>query len=87
MYIGTSTVTSKGQITMPDKIRKKRGFKGGMQVIFIDTEAGVLVKKATDLKAIFEPFEEITKKEGLTRTKLAKEILTEKQHTLELLKK
>ncbi|MBI4210640.1 MAG: AbrB/MazE/SpoVT family DNA-binding domain-containing protein [Candidatus Diapherotrites archaeon] len=87
MYIGTSRVTSKGQLTIPNEIRKKRGLSDGMKVIVIDTEAGVLVKKASDLKEIFAPFEEIAKKEKLNRGKLAGEIQAEKLRTLGLFRK
>ncbi len=82
MYIGTSRVTSKGQLTIPNEIRKRRGLGSGIKVIVIDTEAGVLVKKASDLEGIFSPFEEIARKEKLTRGELAREIGTEKLRTL-----
>jgi len=82
MYIGTSRVTSKGQLTIPNEIRKKRGLGSGMRVILIDTEAGVLVKKASDLKGIFGPFDEITKKEKLTRSGLDKEINAQRDRTI-----
>ena len=87
MYIGTSRVTSKGQLTIPNEIRKRRGLSNGMKVIVIDTEAGVLVKKASELKDIFSPFEEIARKEKLTRARLAREISAEKLKTLEHFRK
>lgn len=47
----------------------------------------VLMKKTTNLREIFRPFEEIAKKERLTGRMLAIEIRTEKQKTHELFKK
>ncbi|VVB99203.1 Uncharacterised protein [uncultured archaeon] len=87
MYIGTSRITSKGQLTIPNGIRKARGMGSGMQVILIDTDAGVLVKKASDLKELFSPFEEISKKEKLTRSRLAEEVMAEKNKTTRLFSK
>jgi AbrB family looped-hinge helix DNA binding protein len=40
------TVTSKGQATIPSKLRKKHGT--GRKVLVIDTEAGVLLKPVPD---------------------------------------
>jgi len=82
MAIGTSRITSKGQLTIPQEIREKRGMKTGTSVLIVDTEEGVLIKKATDFKEIFKPFREIAKKEKLTRKKLAREISDEKKRTL-----
>ena len=83
MNIGTSKVTTKGQLTIPNDIRKKQGLKDGMTVVIIDTEAGILIKKASDLREVFLPFEEIATKEGLTRSKLSKEIKAERAKTME----
>jgi len=40
-------VQEKGQITIPRQIRKKLNLKRGDLVIFVETEAGVLVKPAS----------------------------------------
>ncbi len=80
--MGTSKVTSKGQLTIPQEIREKRGMKEGTDVVVIDTEEGVLIKKASDLKELFAPFRAIAKKEKLTREKLTREISDEKKRTL-----
>jgi AbrB family looped-hinge helix DNA binding protein len=37
----------KGQVTIPHKIREKLNLKRGDLVIFVETEAGVLVKPAS----------------------------------------
>jgi len=84
LYIGTSKVTSKGQLTIPQEIRDKRGLKEGTDVVVIDTDAGVLIKKSTDLKSFFSPFEQIAKKTKLNRSKLEKEIMAERKKTLSL---
>ncbi len=82
MFVGTSKVTSKGQLTIPQEIREKRGMKTGTSVLVMDTEEGVLIKKTTDFKELFEPFRKIAKKEKLTRKKLARWIRDEKKRTL-----
>ena len=87
MYIGTSKVTSKGQLTIPNDIRKKRGLTNGISVIIIDTDAGILVRKATDLKDIFRPFEGAAKGVKLTKAGLGKEVAQEKLKTLALFRK
>ncbi|MBU1930698.1 AbrB/MazE/SpoVT family DNA-binding domain-containing protein [Candidatus Micrarchaeota archaeon] len=86
MYIGSSKVTSKGQLTIPEEIRKKKGLKKGANVVVIDTEAGILIKKMSDLNALFAPFEAIAKKQKLTPRRLAKEITVEKFRTLKAFK-
>ncbi|MBU2100158.1 AbrB/MazE/SpoVT family DNA-binding domain-containing protein [Candidatus Micrarchaeota archaeon] len=86
MYVGTSTVTSKGQLTIPLEIRKKEKLKTGSDVLIIDTEFGVLIKKSEDIKALFSPFERIAKKEKLSRKKLIQEVEKEKLKTLALFK-
>ncbi len=83
--MGTSKITSKGQLTIPQEIREKRGLKEGTDVVLIDTEEGVLVKKASDLKELFAPFRAIAKKEKLTRAKLAKTLIVERNRTIKRL--
>lgn len=80
--MGTSKVTSKGQLTIPQEIREKRGMKTGTSVLVMDTEEGVLIKKTTDFKELFAPFRAIAKKEKLTRKKLARWVSDEKKRTL-----
>ena len=40
----TSTLTSKGQLLIPKRLRNKYGIKAGSKVIFEETPEGVLVK-------------------------------------------
>ena len=86
MYVGTSTVTSKGQLTIPLEIRKREKLKTGSDVLVIDTGFGVLIKKPEDLKALFAPFEKIAKKERLSKGKVLQEVEKEKIKTLALFK-
>lgn len=47
-----STITKKGQATIPSKIRKKWGIKAGEKVSFIDKGDWVEVKPATDFLSL-----------------------------------
>ncbi len=51
----SSTITSKGQITVPAKVRRLLGLKAGDQVEFRLREDGVveLVPQVGDIRAIF----------------------------------
>lgn len=82
MNFGTSRVTSKGQLTIPQEIREKKGFTEGTSVIVIETDEGVLIKKSSDFKELFAPFRVIAKAEKLTRKQLAKEIADKKNRSL-----
>jgi AbrB family looped-hinge helix DNA binding protein len=55
----TSTLTSKGQLLIPKRLRNKYGIKSGVKVAFIETDDG-LVLKAMD-HAYFEQFAGILK--------------------------
>lgn len=39
----TSTLTTKGQIVIPKRIRSKYGMKGGVKIFFEETKEGVLI--------------------------------------------
>jgi AbrB family looped-hinge helix DNA binding protein len=41
-----STVTSKGQVTLPSELRKRFGIARGQRVVFAATSGGILVKPA-----------------------------------------
>ena len=45
-----TTITSKGQITIPAKLRRKLGLKPGMKLEFDETAAFVKATKPVDLK-------------------------------------
>ncbi len=64
----TSRVSTKGQIVIPSRLRKKYGFKTGEKVTFIEEDKYIIIKpktKLTDLcgsvKPIYTP-EEARKK-------------------------
>jgi AbrB family looped-hinge helix DNA binding protein len=40
-----ATVTSKGQVTIPAKVRRKLGLQTGSKVLFFDSGDDVLIKK------------------------------------------
>lgn len=43
----SSTITKKGQITIPADIRSKYNLVGGKKVIFVVTKDGILIKPVT----------------------------------------
>ncbi len=49
----TSTVTEKGTITIPAKIRRKHQIKKGYKVEFIETEKGILIIPIPNLEDLF----------------------------------
>jgi len=40
----TSVLTSKGQLLIPRRLRKKYGIEAGVKVIFEETEGGVVIR-------------------------------------------
>ena len=52
MY-GLSTVTSKGQVTLPAKVRKQMGVEAGDTVIFEFVEDQLVVRKARNIENFF----------------------------------
>jgi AbrB family looped-hinge helix DNA binding protein len=44
MLNNSSLITSKGQITIPSKLRKKFNLESGKRVLFIETSDGILIK-------------------------------------------
>ncbi|MBI2729561.1 MAG: AbrB/MazE/SpoVT family DNA-binding domain-containing protein [Sphingobacteriales bacterium] len=40
----TSILTSKGQLLIPRRLRKKYGIEAGVKVIFEETDAGVVIR-------------------------------------------
>jgi AbrB family looped-hinge helix DNA binding protein len=48
-----STVTSKGQITIPKELRSKYELKEGARVLLISSEEGIVLKpRVTEMRAI-----------------------------------
>jgi AbrB family looped-hinge helix DNA binding protein len=52
MY-SVSTITSKGQVTLPSKVRKRMGVKAGDTVIFEFVDDQLVVRKARDIENFF----------------------------------
>ncbi|MBV6478018.1 MAG: hypothetical protein HGGPFJEG_00765 [Ignavibacteria bacterium] len=74
----TSTVTAKGQIVIPSRIRKKYGIKSGTTIHFTD--------EGKEIKMIPVTPEMIESNFGFlgTKGKLLKALLNEKKHEREL---
>lgn len=49
----SSTITTKGQVTIPIEFRRKLGLKTADRVVFVDRQDAVLVKKMPDLEALY----------------------------------
>lgn len=47
----STRVTEKGQATIPKKLREKYDLKPGDEVVWIDTDEGIVVKKRTRMGA------------------------------------
>lgn len=45
-----AAVTSKGQVTIPKKLRDQYGIVSGSEVIFVATEDGIRLRKAVNLR-------------------------------------
>ena len=44
----TSVVTTKGQIVIPSKLRRRHGIKKGTRVCFVEQGADIVLKAVTD---------------------------------------
>jgi len=73
-----ATVTIKGQVVIPSKIRRRLGIKQGTQVTFYEREGEIIIKPITD--------EYLQKMAGFTGTKgkLLKALKIEKAKEREL---
>lgn len=70
MYV---RIQEKGQVTIPTKIRKKLNLRKGDVIMFIETEAGILIKPAeTIVSEALDKIGEALKADGITREKWAK---------------
>jgi len=74
MYAGVSRVTERGQITIPESLRKQAKIASGTEVAFFYEDAQIRLVPQGELEAMFKQFEGIAKKEGLTREKVIAEI-------------
>lgn len=84
MGFGVSKVTSKGQVTIPEDIRKGQQIRTGTRLVFLEVDEGILIKKGEDVsREMFRIFEKEAKKTTLTREKLAGEVEEEKNKTID----
>lgn len=83
MSIGISKVTTKGQVTIPEDIRRDNGITTGTSLIFLEVDDGILLKKSDDLNEMLRVFQNKAKQTGLTEKKLAKEVEDEKKKTIQ----
>jgi AbrB family looped-hinge helix DNA binding protein len=44
----TSVLTSKGQVLIPKRLRKKYGIEPGMKVVFDEAEGGVMIRPVNE---------------------------------------
>ncbi|MEM2977055.1 MAG: AbrB/MazE/SpoVT family DNA-binding domain-containing protein, partial [Thermoplasmata archaeon] len=51
--IGASKVTSKGQVTIPIRIRQGRRLSSGKMVIFLETEEGIIIMPLEEVETLF----------------------------------
>jgi AbrB family looped-hinge helix DNA binding protein len=52
----TSTVTSKGQVTIPAKIRRRAGIQPTDRVVFKTDKNSVVIEKIPNVRAVFGSF-------------------------------
>jgi bifunctional DNA-binding transcriptional regulator/antitoxin component of YhaV-PrlF toxin-antitoxin module len=81
MSMGASKVTSKGQVTIPIKIRRGKQFSSGRVVVFLETEKGVIIMPLEEVEKLFEPFDRRRRQLRLTRKDLASIVKKEKDRT------
>lgn len=44
----TSVLTSKGQVLIPKRLRKKYGIEAGMKIVFDEAEGGVMIRPVNE---------------------------------------
>jgi AbrB family looped-hinge helix DNA binding protein len=81
MYASISKVAFDGQITIPAEIRRKKKIEAGCDLLFIDVEGAIIIKKMDESKKTFDVFDERTKELNLSFSELNDLVELEKQHT------
>ena len=81
MYLGTSKITSKGQVTIPAEIRTDMGLTPGTDVVFIEIDDIVILKKSEELLSAFKIFEKRAKELHLTKKDIKELVEKEKKRT------
>ena len=65
-----ATVTSKGQVTLPSRLRRKYGIRKGTRLVFLEAAGELRVIKEQDLDRMFSVFDRIRKTTKVTRKEL-----------------
>ena len=65
-----ATVTSKGQVTLPSRLRRKYGIRKGTRLVFLEAGDELRVVKEQDLDRMFSVFDRIRKATKVTRKEL-----------------
>jgi AbrB family looped-hinge helix DNA binding protein len=73
----TSTLTIKGQLLIPKRIRNKYGIKSGVKVIFEETEKGVIIRPMNE--DYFKSFRGILKSTGNLKEEMKEMKVEEKR--------
>ncbi len=71
--IEIGTVSSRGQICIPNNIREDMGLEEGSKVLFVLTDDSLLVKKVNmrTFKEITKPLKEAAKKAGMKESEVS----------------
>ncbi len=81
MYLGTSKITSKGQVTIPAEIREDMGLTPGTDVVFLELDDMVIIKKSEELLSAFKVFEKRARELKLSKKDIANLVEKEKEKT------
>lgn len=81
MYLGTSKITSKGQVTIPAEIREDMGLTPGTDVVFLELDDMVIIKKSEELLSAFKVFEKRARELKLTKKDITELVEKEKKKT------
>ncbi|WP_193311621.1 AbrB/MazE/SpoVT family DNA-binding domain-containing protein [Agriterribacter humi] len=73
----TSVLTSKGQLLIPKRLRKKYGIEAGVKVIFEEAEGGVVIRPIND--QYFKAFRGILTSSGKLKEEIKAMKLDEKK--------
>lgn len=73
----TSVLTSKGQVLIPKRLRKKYGIEAGMKVIFDEAEGGVMIRPVNE--EYFKAFRGMLASTGKLREEIKAMKLEEKK--------
>ncbi len=65
-----ATVTSKGQVTLPARLRRKYEIRKGTRLVFLEAGGELRVLKEQDLNRVFAVFDRIRKDTKVTRREL-----------------